>query len=136
MCDNRDYKSYASASLDFDDAASVELIIAKAGTAAGARPDHQPKDHHAAIHQIDLNLTGAGGGSCSLPHFRALLGCQMRLDIRPARPASSPGERLSAARSPYLEPISGIAVLIVAPGFFRSARGDRFKRYRPIPDGQ
>jgi short-subunit dehydrogenase len=141
--DIRDGAALAAALGDFAAGGPVDLVIANAGMSAGRQPDGTPEDRHAATAQIAVNLIGAinlvepllpgmrarGAGAVAL--IASLAGLRGLPDC-PGYSASKAGliawgEALRAAQAPR-----GIAVSVVAPGFFASAMGDRFVGRRPF----
>ena len=142
-CDIRDHARLAPALLNFDAAGPVDLIIANAATSRGTSLQGQAEAHDAAMEQVEVNLLGAMAlVGPLLPRFRdrrrgqialiASLAGFRGLPDAPGYAASKAGliacgEGLSAGEAEH-----GIRVCIVAPGFFQSAMGDRFRGKRPF----
>ncbi len=133
----------AAALAAFEAEGPVDLAIANAGTSFGTTPGGAPETAAQAARQVEVNLLGAvhlvgpllpgmlarGRGAvglvASLAGFRGLPDC-------PGYSASKAGliawgEALRAAHGRR-----GIAVTVVAPGFFDSAMGDRFVGPKPL----
>lgn len=141
--DVRDALALAAALAAFEAAGPVDLVIANAGTSAGTSPDGTPESTAAAVRQIEVNLIGAMNlvgpllagmrarragriglvasvsGFRGLPDFPAY--CASKAGLW------SWGEGLRSALGP-----SGICVTVLAPGFFDSAMGERFRGVRPF----
>ena len=141
--DVRDAASLAAALADFEAAGPVDLVIANAGTSGGTALDGTPESAAAAVRQIEVNLIGAMNLVAPLlPGMRARRSGRIGLvasvsGLRglpdfPAYCASKAGlwawgEGLRSALGP-----SGIRVTVLAPGFFDSAMGARFRGARPF----
>ena len=139
--DVRDAPALAAALAAFEAAGPVDLVIANAGTSAGTAPDGTPEDTAAAVRQIEVNLIGAMNlVGPLLPGMRARRAGRIGLvasvsGLRglpdfPAYCASKAGlwawgQGLRSALGPF-----GIQVTVIAPGFFDSAMGDRFRGQR------
>ncbi|HLY46423.1 MAG TPA: SDR family NAD(P)-dependent oxidoreductase [Stellaceae bacterium] len=127
---------------EFDRAHPIELLIANAGTSAGAEPGSPGEEAATTLRQIAVNLNGAvhtiaplapllcarGRGRivaiASVAAFRGL-------PYSPGYCASKAGLRAyGEALRPLLAP-HGVGVTVVCPGFFASPMTDRWDG--PVP---
>jgi short-subunit dehydrogenase len=141
--DVRDAAALAAALAGFEAEGPVDLVVANAGTSAGTAADGAPEATAEAVRQVEVNLLGAMhlvgpllpgmrarrrgtiGLIASVAAFRGLPDC-------PGYCASKAGllgwgEALRAAHGRR-----GIRVLVICPGFFDSAMGDRFVGPKPL----
>ncbi|MGG5812575.1 SDR family NAD(P)-dependent oxidoreductase [Falsiroseomonas sp. CW058] len=141
--DVRDAAALAARLAAFEAAGPVDLVIANAGISAGTTPAGEPEAAADAARQVEVNLLGAmhlvgpllpgmrarGRGAvalvASVAGFRGLPDCPGYCAGKAGLIAW--GEALRAA---HLD--DGIAVTVIAPGFFDSAMGDRFAGPRPL----
>lgn len=141
--DVRQAAPLAAALAEFESAGPVDLVIANAGISAGTRPNGQLEDSADAARQVEVNLLGAinlvspllpgmvarrrGAVAlvASVAGFRGLPDC-------PGYCASKAGMVAwgEALRAAHLK--RGIRVTVIAPGFFESDMGDRFRGPRPL----
>jgi len=142
VADVRDAAALAASLGAFAAAGPVHLAIANAGASAGTRPDGAPEDAAAARHMVEVNLIGAI--NLVGPLLAALLAARGQVAIigsvagwrglpdMPAYCAAKAGLRAWAQGLRALHGQAGLAVTLVAPGFFDSAMGDRFRGPRPF----
>jgi short-subunit dehydrogenase len=141
--DVRDAAGMAALLAEWDAAAPLDLAIANAGIAHGTRPDGSAEGPAAFRAQVETNLLGAAHLAEPLwPAMRARgrgqivfvasLAAFRGLPDSPGYCASKAGlwaygEALRAALAPH-----GVAVTLVAPGFFESGMGRRWVGARPL----
>ncbi|MCI0756484.1 SDR family NAD(P)-dependent oxidoreductase [Teichococcus vastitatis] len=143
VLDVREAEAMSALLRDWDAACPVDLVVANAGIAHGTRPDGGPEGPAAVRAQLEVNLLGAlnlvepllpamrrrgGGGIGLVASLAALRG----LPDSPGYCASKAGlwaygQALRAALAP-----EGLRVTLVAPGFFDSAMGRRYRGDRPF----
>jgi short-subunit dehydrogenase len=143
IIDVADAASLRSWLAGFDQTHPVDLIIANAGTSAGAEPGMAAEPAEVTARQVAVNLLGAvntvaplvprmaarGGGRvvlvASIAAFRSLAYspgyCASKAGLR------AYGEALRALAAPH-----GIGVTIVCPGFFESRMTARWKGPKPL----
>jgi short-subunit dehydrogenase len=143
VLDVRDAPGLAAALAAFEAAGPVGRVIANAGASAGTTPDGTLESAEAARRMVEVNLIGAMNlvapllpgmlarragriglvasvaGLRGLPDFPAY--CASKAGLM------AWGAGLRAAHAPR-----GLSVTVLAPGFFDSAMGDRFKGARPF----
>lgn len=144
--DIRDATSLEDLLRGWDAALPVDLVVANAGTSAGTTPDGAVEDPREAIRQIEVNLLGAI--HLVAPLLPAMIGrgrgrIGLVSSLAAFRPLpDSPGYCASKsglwawgeALRPVLRP-HGITVTTIAPGFFASAMGDRYRGPKPLRMG-
>jgi len=142
-CDVRDASALAAGLAAFEQAGPVGLVVANAGVSAGTAPDGVLESAAEARRMVEVNLLGAmnlvgpllpgmlarRAGRIGL--VASVAGLRGLPDF-PAYCASKAGlwawgEGLRSAHGPR-----GLRVTVIAPGFFDSAMGDRFKGPRPF----
>ncbi|MBE9604417.1 SDR family NAD(P)-dependent oxidoreductase [Acetobacteraceae bacterium H6797] len=147
VLDVADGEALATQLLAWDAEAPFDLVIANAGISAGTHPDGSPETWEEASRQVRVNLLGAMATvGPLLPDLRARAAAgrpgQVALVASIAALRATPdiagyaaskagiwawGEALRAAEAPR-----GIAVTVVAPGFFDSAMSRRWIGARPF----
>jgi NAD(P)-dependent dehydrogenase (short-subunit alcohol dehydrogenase family) len=140
----RDGAALAALLREWDAALPVDCVVANAGISAGTRPGSgEPEGHAAAAAQVAVNLLGAVNlVEPLLPAMLArgrgqvaLVGSVAGFRGLPDTPGYCAGkaglwaygEALRAAHGP-----AGLAVTVVAPGFFTSAMSARYLGVRPF----
>jgi short-subunit dehydrogenase len=141
--DLRDPAALPATMLAWDEALPVDLVVANAGATGGTAPDGTAEGWEDAVRLVETNLLGAmnlvgpllprmlarrRGGIGLIASVAAFRG----LPDTPAYCASKAGlwawgESLRAAHGRR-----GIAVTVVAPGFFPSAMSERFLGGKPL----
>jgi short-subunit dehydrogenase len=142
--DVRDGPALAALLRAWDAALPVDCVVANAGISAGTRPGSgAPEGHEAAAAQVAVNLLGAiNMVEPLLPAMLArgrgqvaLVGSVAGFRGLPDTPGYCAGkaglwaygEALRAAHGP-----AGVAVTVVAPGFFTSAMSARYLGAKPL----
>jgi short-subunit dehydrogenase len=129
--------------LEQDDKQPIDLILANAGTSAGAGPDGTPEGVALASRQIRTNLLGVVQTiEPLLPRFLARRAGHVAvvssvagyrgLPYSPAYSASKAGVRAYGDALGALLGPQGIAVSVIVPGFFDTPMTDRFQGAKPL----